>query len=108
MQSSMLMNAKARQGLIELHDKVKKTFEAHEKTINERLDHLTLLKEEQRCEIKRLYKQHMATSQDYDQQKERIVHLGNKVDEFDSKLKFSEAANATIFKLLRVQYALAH
>ena len=50
----------------------------------------------------------MLACKDYDKQKDRIIHLGNKVSDFDTKLTVSEAAMATIFKLLRIQYALAH
>ena len=50
----------------------------------------------------------MLAVSDYDKQKELIGVLSNKVSEFYSKLVVSEAAMATVFKLLRIQYALAH
>ena len=50
----------------------------------------------------------MLATKDYDIQTDRIKFLGDKVDEFERKLVSSEAATATIFKLLRIQYALMH
>lgn len=106
--SEMLLNAKARQGLLALQDRVRKSLATYEAKVDERLEHVELLKIEQRNELKRLQRQHMLACSDYDKQKDRIAYLGNKVSDFDTKLTVSEAAMATIFKLLRIQYALAH
>ena len=107
-ENQVLMNAKARMGLMDLQDRVRKSLATYEVKIHERLEHVELLKIEQRNELKRLQRQHMLAVSDYDKQKDRIMYLGNKVSDFDTKLSVSEAAMATIFKLLRIQYALAH
>lgn len=74
----------------------------------EKLDHVDLLKDQMKCELKRLQRQHFGVTKDFDLQTRRSAHAVEKVLEFNKRMVLTDAALATIFKLLRIQYALGH
>lgn len=50
----------------------------------------------------------MGACKDYDRQVAVVHNLHSRVDQFEGKILANEAASATIFKLLRINYALMH
>lgn len=73
-----------------------------EKQFTEKLEHVDLLKDEMKHQLKRLQKQHFEVNKDYETQSNRCNYAIEKLMELNKKMVLSEAAVATIFKLLRI------
>lgn len=61
-----------------------------------------------KIELKRLQRQNFDTLQNYERYRVMFHSLENKILANEQKQILSDASMATIFKLLRIQYALSH
>ena len=104
--NEIIKMARARKGLIDMKNKFSDLLTKALNDVNEKIEHVELLKHEQKREILRLKKQFMGTSKDYERQVSGVQNLHNRVDHFEHKSVATESATAIIFKLLRIQYAL--
>jgi len=85
-----------------------KNLKSIEMKFVEKIEHVELLKHEMKNELKRLQRQNFQVTKDFEQQTLRSNHAVEKVLEFNKKILLTDAAMATILKLLRMQYALSH
>ena len=69
---------------------------------------MELLKLEQKKELKRLQRQNLDVNRDIGDKVEKILSILPKMEEVLKKQTLQETSMATVFKLLRIQYALAH
>lgn len=76
--------------------------------IKQKSDQMELMKEEMKIELKRLQRQNFAVNNGFEEQQEFLDSLSCKIDTFEKKLVLTDTSMATIFKLLRIQYALSH
>mmetsp|Transcript_29422 Transcript_29422/g.44524 ORF Transcript_29422/g.44524 Transcript_29422/m.44524 type:complete len:116 (-) Transcript_29422:1845-2192(-) len=79
-----------------------------DKKMREKEEHLELLKIEQKNELKRLQRQNFIVSNDYEKKSDKIDLILNQLEDFSKKIILTDTSMATIFKLLRIQYALSH
>lgn len=69
---------------------------------------MELLKNEMKIELKRLQRQNMETLKDFEEYQVMYDQLVSQISSNDQKQVLNDVCMATIFKLLRIQYALSH
>ena len=72
------------------------------------MDQQEWIKQELKIELKRLQRQNGETIKDFEHYKKLFDTLSAKIINTEKNQVLSETAMATIFKLLRIQYALSH
>lgn len=73
-----------------------------EQQTKERLEHIELLKQEMKVELKRLQRQNFAVNKEFEKQAVRCKWAVTRVAEFEQKILLTDSSMATLFKLVRI------